>query len=52
MTIRWDRTHCIEAFQFPEWFITQDNEQNSSPMFGRTRLLVHRKAGTYAWGLH
>ncbi|MEI9975265.1 MAG: DUF1998 domain-containing protein [Ignavibacteriota bacterium] len=33
----------IEAFQFPEWFITQDNERDSSPMFGRTRLLVHRK---------
>jgi len=34
----------IEAFQFPEWFITQDNERDSEAMFGRTRLLVHRKA--------
>ena len=23
----------IEAFQFPEWFITQDNESDSEPMF-------------------
>ena len=40
----------IEAFQFPEWFITQDNERDTEHMFGRTRLLVHRKAlsrGTY-----
>jgi len=36
----------IEAFQFPEWFVTQDNERDSEPMFGRTRLLVHRKALT------
>jgi hypothetical protein len=35
----------ITAFQFPEWFITQDLEQQSGPMF-RTRLLVHRKALT------
>jgi hypothetical protein len=35
----------IEAFQFPEWFITQDNERDSEAMFGRTRLLVHRKNG-------
>jgi hypothetical protein len=34
----------IEAFQFPEWFITQDNERDTEAMFGRTRLLVHRKA--------
>lgn len=33
----------IEAFQFPEWFITQDNERDTDQMFGRTRLLVHRK---------
>jgi hypothetical protein len=36
----------IEAFQFPEWFITQDNERSNETMFGRTRLLVHRKALT------
>jgi len=34
----------IEAFQFPEWFITQDNERDTQAMFGRTRQLVHRKA--------
>ena len=34
----------IEAFQFPEWFITQDNVRDTEQMFGRSRLLVHRKA--------
>lgn len=35
----------IPAFQFPEWFLTQDLEP---PLFskGKTRLLVHRKALT------
>lgn len=39
----------IEAFQFPEWFITQDNERDTQAMFGRTRLLVHRKALSRGW---
>jgi len=30
----------IETFQFPEWFLTQDNERDNQTMFGRTRLLV------------
>src|ERR1700722_5784199 len=35
----------IPAFQFPEWFLTQDLEP---PLLskGKTRLLVHRKALT------
>ena len=39
----------ITAFQFPEWFITQDLEQSKVPGV-RSRLLVHRRAltkGTY-----
>jgi hypothetical protein len=39
----------IEAFQFPEWFITQDNERDTQAMFGRIRLLVHRKALSRGW---
>jgi len=35
----------ITAFQFPEWFITQDLEKESRPGV-RSRLLVHRKALT------
>jgi hypothetical protein len=35
----------ITAFQFPEWFITQDIEQQTRPGV-RSRLLVHRKALT------
>jgi hypothetical protein len=35
----------ITAFQFPEWFITQDLEEQSGPR-SRTRLLVHRKSLT------
>jgi hypothetical protein len=35
----------IIAFQFPEWFITQDLEQKGE-VRTRTRLLVHRKALT------
>ena len=35
----------INAFQFPEWFITQDIESETRPGM-RTRLLVHRKALT------
>jgi MrfA Zn-binding domain len=33
----------IVGFQFPEWFITQDLEQQNRPGV-RTRLLVHRKS--------
>jgi len=35
----------ITGFQFPEWFITQDLEQQDRPGL-RSRLLVHRKALT------
>jgi hypothetical protein len=35
----------ITGFQFPEWFITQDLEQQDRPGV-RSRLLVHRKALT------
>jgi hypothetical protein len=35
----------VTAFQFPEWFITQDLEEQSGPR-SRTRLLVHRKSLT------
>src|SRR6202041_2800298 len=35
----------ITAFQFPEWFITQDLEQQEGAR-SRTRLLVHRKSLT------
>lgn len=38
-------TTGITAFQFPEWFITQDLERQESPGT-RSRLLVHRKALT------
>ena len=36
----------ITAWQFPEWFITQDVEQDSHQSTTRSRLLVHRKALT------
>src|SRR4051812_33949468 len=35
----------IAAFQFPEWFITQDLEQETRAG-SRSRLLVHRKGLT------
>lgn len=35
----------ITAYQFPEWFITQDLEEQSGAR-SRTRLLVHRKSLT------
>ena len=35
----------ITAFQFPEWFITQDLEEQDGAK-SRTRLLVHRKSLT------
>ena len=35
----------ITAFQFPEWFITQDLEEQAGAR-SRTRLLVHRKSLT------
>lgn len=35
----------ISVFQFPEWFITQDLEQERKPGV-RSRLLVHRKSLT------
>jgi hypothetical protein len=35
----------VAGFQFPEWFITQDLEQQERPGV-RSRLLVHRKALT------
>lgn len=35
----------ITAFQFPEWFITQDLEDQAAAK-SRTRLLVHRKSLT------
>src|ERR1022692_5309946 len=38
-------TTGITAFQFPEWFITQDLEQSKVPGV-RSRLLVHRRALT------
>jgi len=38
-------TTGIAVFQFPEWFITQDLEQESRPGV-RSRLLVHRKSLT------
>jgi len=34
----------ITGFQFPEWFVTQDQEGQTAG--GRSRLLVHRKALT------
>lgn len=34
----------ITAWQFPEWFITQDVESSSSGSPSRSRLLVHRRA--------
>jgi len=34
---------AITAFQFPEWFITQDLEEHALAK-SRTRLLVHRKS--------
>ncbi len=36
----------ISAWQFPEWFITQDISWGSGPSTTRSRLLVHRKALT------
>src|SRR5262245_48524200 len=36
----------ITAWQFPEWFITQDVEKGDRGGFTRSRLLVHRKALT------
>ncbi len=36
----------VEAFQFPEWFITQDLERDEDGQTTRSRLLVHRKALT------
>ena len=36
----------IDAFQFPEWFITQDVESSDSKSTARSRMLVHRKALT------
>jgi len=34
----------ITAWQFPEWFITQDVERGERGSVTRSRLLVHRKA--------
>lgn len=34
----------IDAFQFPEWFITQDVESADRESTVRSRMLVHRKA--------
>lgn len=34
----------IRAWQFPEWYVTQDVEPNSPSGALRSRLLVHRKA--------
>lgn len=34
----------IRAWQFPEWYVTQDVEPNPPAGVLRTRLLVHRKA--------
>lgn len=36
----------IDAFQFPEWFITQDVESADGGSTVRSRMLVHRKALT------
>ncbi len=36
----------IDAFQFPEWFITQDVESADGESTVRSRMLVHRKALT------
>lgn len=36
----------ITCFQFPEWFITQDLESDSTDRSSRSRLLVHRQALT------
>ena len=36
----------ITAWQFPEWFITQDVERGDRGGMTRSRLLVHRKALT------
>ena len=36
----------IDAFQFPEWFITQDVDVGSQSSATRSRMLVHRKALT------
>jgi uncharacterized protein DUF1998 len=36
----------IDAFQFPEWFITQDVENPDPNSTVRSRLLVHRRALT------
>jgi len=36
----------IDAFQFPEWFITQDVESGDPKSTVRSRMLVHRKALT------
>lgn len=36
----------ITAWQFPEWFITQDVERGERSSTTRSRLLVHRKALT------
>ena len=36
----------IDAFQFPEWFITQDVESADRESTVRSRMLVHRKALT------
>jgi hypothetical protein len=33
----------VDAFQFPEWFITQDVESNAPNPSHRSRMLVHRK---------
>lgn len=33
----------ITAWQFPEWFITQDFEKEKTGASGRARLLVHRR---------
>ena len=36
----------VRAFQFPEWFVTQDVEDTQADPATRTRLLVHRRALT------
>lgn len=33
----------VDAFQFPEWFITQDVDSNDGGPGARSRMLVHRK---------
>ena len=41
-----DDTTGVTAWQFPEWFITQDVEDDEKSGTTRSRLLVHRKALT------